>query len=180
MLADVDGVPPLWSAESPLTLLVSLRTLPGKFPAGPLVVGVDATDDDPIRGDEKRDWECRGLLSVGDSGPSGPLYMALTTPAAPTNCSLMGRPPRRVLCDLPRVIGIRGAVSGLLCADGCVCAVNCAIEEKGLGLGRGGLLPMTDLARARIDMPCDSGGGGGSSLWTSPLPLPVLGLDSPD
>ena len=62
MLAAVDGVPTLRlvpspsPAESPLTLLVSLRMLPGKLPAGPIVVGVVAAED-AIRGDEKIDCE---------------------------------------------------------------------------------------------------------------------------
>ena len=81
---------------------------------------------------------------MGDSGPSGPLYIALTTPAAPTNCSLIGRLRRTP--GLPKAMGIRGAVSGLLCADGCCCSVNVGAMDMGLGLGRLGPMAM-DLAR---------------------------------
>ena len=89
--------------------------------------------------------------------------MAFTIPAAPVSCSLMGRPPRRVLCARPRLMGMLGAVSGLLCAEFCA-----GIIDMGRGLGLAALVPVAiDLARWRSETPTPSisaAGGWGNSV----------------
>lgn len=93
--------------------------MPGKFPVV-LEEGMRAAALGllPLTlGGEKKDWECRGLLSGGDRGPSGPLYIWLTSEAAPVYCSLCGL-ERLVLDERVRFpIGICGAVFGSVCAD---------------------------------------------------------------
>lgn len=79
------------SPDSPLKLDVSLR-IPGKLPEvateAPLGTRAAALGLPELFGGEKKVWECRGVPSGGETGPSGPRYIWLTRLAAPVYWSL--------------------------------------------------------------------------------------------
>jgi hypothetical protein len=153
------------SPDSPLKLDVSLR-IPGKLP----LVATDAPEGTraaalglpELLGGEKKVWECRGVPSGGETGPSGPRYIWLTRLAAPVNWSDCGRGLRRVLVDLDKPMGILGALSGSVWSE----EVEGCMTEIGLGLGLVGPAAI-DLARWRIVADgccCLSAGAGGSYI----------------
>lgn len=158
------------SPDSPLKLDVSLR-IPGKLP----LVATDAPEGTraaalglpELLGGEKKVWECRGVPSGGETGPSGPRYIWLTRLAAPVNWSDCGRGLRLVLVDLDNPMGMLGALSGSVWSE----EVEGWMTEIGRGLG---LVGPTAIDLARWSMVPDGcscccllAGAGGSSLLVS-------------